>query len=51
MVMVLAPTANGRFCEALPDATATPFTVIVAVGSAAVGVMVMEVTVLATVEL
>ena len=42
VVMVLGPTTNGRLCEALPEATIVPLTVRVAVGSAVVGVMVIE---------
>ena len=44
VVMVLGPTVKGRFCEALPEITAIPFTVMVAPGSAAVGVTVIDVT-------
>ena len=42
VVIVLGPTTNGRLCETLPDVTAVPLTVMVALGSAAVGVTVIE---------
>ena len=46
--MALAPTASVWAAEAVPVATAVPFTVIVALASLAVGVMVMEETPYAT---
>ena len=49
-VIVFDPTANVIAAEALPDATAVPFTVTVAVGSATVGVTVMDVVPLATIS-
>ena len=48
VVMVFGPTTKGRLCDALPDATVLPFTVIVVVGSAAVGVMVIDASPLPT---
>ena len=44
VVMVFDPTANAIAPDAVPEATVVPSTVIVAVGSALVGVTVMEVT-------
>ena len=43
MVMVFAPTAKGILAEAVPEATVTPFTFIVALGSWVVGVTVTDV--------
>ena len=48
VVIILPPTARGIDPDGLPLATGVPFTVIVAVGSAAVGVSVIEVTLFAT---
>ena len=42
-VMVLAPTFNGIVPDAVPELTAVPLTVTVAVASAVVGVAVIEV--------
>lgn len=47
VVITLVPTTNGMLADAIPDVTATPFTVIVAVGSLAVGITCTEVMVLA----
>jgi len=41
--MVLAPSDKGILADAVPDATAVPFTVMVAEGSDDVGVSVIEV--------
>lgn len=43
VVMVLAPSDKGILADAVPDATAVPFTVMVAEGSDDVGVSVIEV--------
>ena len=51
VVIVLVPTANVIAPEALPDATAVPFTVTVAVASATVGVTVTEAVPLVTISL
>ena len=48
VVMVLFPAARAIALEAVPEVVAIPLTVTVAVGSATVGVTVMEVTELAT---
>jgi len=42
--MVLAPTLKAMVPEALPEVTIVPFTIMVALTSALVGVTVMEVT-------
>lgn len=47
-VIVLGPTTNGMLPDAVPDVTAVPFTVTVAVASLVVGVTVIDVTVFAT---
>ena len=49
VVMVLLPTTNGIDAEAVPEVTGVPFTFMVAVALLLVGVMVTELTVLATV--
>ena len=46
--MVFEPAANAIGPDVVPDFTVTPFTLIVAVVSVAVGVTVMELTLLAT---
>ena len=43
MVIVFAPTIKGMLADADPEVVAVPFTAMVAVGSATVGVTVMEV--------
>ena len=48
VVIVFAPTDSISGPEAVPDATVVPFTVMVAVASAVVGVTVMDVTPLTT---
>ena len=48
MVMVLGPTTRGIAFDAVPELTATPFTVMVPFGSTAVGVIVIEATPFAT---
>ena len=48
VVIVFAPTVKGIFAEADPDVTAVPFTVMVEVGSLAVGVTVTDVVALLT---
>ena len=48
VVMVLGPKFKLIGADAVPDETTEPFTFIVAVGSATVGVTVTEVTALAT---
>ena len=48
MVMVLLPATKGIAADAVPDATAVPFTFTVALGSVVVGVTVTEVIALAT---
>ena len=42
--MVFEPTARASAPEAVPEATVVPFTVMVAVASAVVGVTVIDVT-------
>ena len=49
VVIVFGPIASGIPDEAVPDATAVPFTVMEAVGSVTVGVTVTEVVALLTV--
>ena len=48
VLMVLGPTAKGMDSEAVPDATAVPFTFTVAFTSLVVGVNLIEETLLAT---
>ena len=48
VVMVVWPIAKAILPDAVPDVTVTPFTFIVAVGSAAVAVTVTDATALAT---
>ena len=48
VVRVFAPTFSGMLPDAVPDVTAAPFTVTVALALFVVGVEVMLVTVLAT---
>ena len=48
MGMLFGPTARPIFAETVPEATAAPLTVIVAVGSVEVGVTVVDAMVLAT---
>ena len=45
VVIVFGPTFRGIAADAVPETTANPFTVIVALGSLAVGVAVVEVVV------
>lgn len=49
VVMVFGPTLNGMLCDKLPEATAWPLTIIVAVASLAVGVSFTEVSLNGTV--
>ena len=44
VVIVLLPPSKGRLADAVPEVTAVPLTVTVAVGSVVVGVIVTEVT-------
>ena len=48
VVMVFGPTTKGILADAVPEATAVPFTVTVAVSSLVVGVRVIEVMALLT---
>ena len=48
LIVVVVPTAKAITPDAAPDVTATPFTFIVAVGSAAVGVTVTDAVALGT---
>ena len=50
VVIALEPTFKAMAAEALPDVTAVPSTVMVAVGSAAVGVMVTDAVPLVTIS-
>ena len=50
VVMVFDPTDNGRLWDAVPEVTAVPFTFTVALASAVVGVIVIAVTLLATLQ-
>ena len=47
-IVVLAPSAKATGPDAVPEATVTPFTFIVAFGSAAVGVIVTDAVAFAT---
>jgi hypothetical protein len=40
-VITFCPTLNGKAADAVPDATVTPLTVMVAAGSEAVGVIIV----------
>lgn len=46
--VVVVPSAKAMLPDAIPEVTATPFTFMVAVGSAAVGVTVTDAVALAT---
>ena len=48
VVMVLGPTANAMGADAVPDATAVPFTVTVEPDAATAGVIFIEVIALST---
>ena len=48
VVMVFGPTTKGILADAVPELTAVPFTVTVAVASLVVGVTVIEVMALLT---
>ena len=48
VVIVLGPTARGRFPVVVPDTIPEPFTVSVALLKSAVGVILMDVVVLPT---
>ena len=50
VVIVFAPTLSAIGAEALPDVTGTPFTVMVAVASLAVGITCTDVSLLNTAE-